>query len=673
MPRIPVRVLTDNGPEFTSEAFGTLLERYNIVHVRTTPYKPSSNGAVERVNRTIGELLRILTCEPRKWDESLAKALLTYNHTLHSEIGCTPAEQILKFSHDVSSLPLLSAEMKHPWAKGHPRYQPFKIGSLVLKKTILVGNLTTNKLSPRFDGPYQVNKIHSNKITYDLTHTETGHSHKAHHVQLKTWHEPPLYLKNYFGRPQNDSDNTLPVPDSVVIGDTGCSRSDESDDSNSDISENSFDYSSLNVLKSLMLCQMGSVSHVSSPSSVSHIPSPRKVPKSILKPSYSYERKRALNLWEGRCRILPRSNFSVILDPVPVSVKENTSSLLVNSVTTLVSSSTPTVVTNSSLVSILDLPVPDYSSSILDEGVHVFPLLDYPILENISPALIPFTMPLAVSSVSEDESSSISDITESLSDGELTMLSHVPDLASTYVNEHEAKLLEDWDVSSISSDEVEIFTGDHADYYQIAFAPSANDLSIDEVPPDGLPLIDPDSPLPLGDSVRDVVEPHLLTNDFEIVSGPGCTKVTDESCSGVLSSTLVGDEFCVTSKATPSFVEGNIFNFSGFSSNYITENIDLSSRVIAPSHKIKILRDCVDRLKSISQSVERKRISLSPVFEVLSDARRQIAENRQKARARLLSARRKLDYSPPFTRSRGNAVPLPNVQATILERRMKNI
>ena len=55
--RIPVKILTDNGPEFRSFEFTQLLENYRITHLKTTAYKPSSNGAVERVNRTILGLL----------------------------------------------------------------------------------------------------------------------------------------------------------------------------------------------------------------------------------------------------------------------------------------------------------------------------------------------------------------------------------------------------------------------------------------------------------------------------------------------------------------------------------------------------------------------------------------------------------------------------------------
>ena len=50
LPRVPQRVLSDNGPEFRSGQFNACLEEMGIVHVTTTPLGPSSNGAVERCN-----------------------------------------------------------------------------------------------------------------------------------------------------------------------------------------------------------------------------------------------------------------------------------------------------------------------------------------------------------------------------------------------------------------------------------------------------------------------------------------------------------------------------------------------------------------------------------------------------------------------------------------------
>ena len=71
LPRIPTSLLTDNGPEFASAEFCEWAELSGINHKFTTPYCPSSNGAVERVNRTIKNFLRSLVEEPGTWDEFL--------------------------------------------------------------------------------------------------------------------------------------------------------------------------------------------------------------------------------------------------------------------------------------------------------------------------------------------------------------------------------------------------------------------------------------------------------------------------------------------------------------------------------------------------------------------------------------------------------------------------
>ena len=46
-------VLTDNGPNFVSDAFAEVLAERRIVHRRTRPYRPQTNGKAERFNRTL--------------------------------------------------------------------------------------------------------------------------------------------------------------------------------------------------------------------------------------------------------------------------------------------------------------------------------------------------------------------------------------------------------------------------------------------------------------------------------------------------------------------------------------------------------------------------------------------------------------------------------------------
>ncbi|MEV6688174.1 IS481 family transposase, partial [Streptomyces sp. NPDC051130] len=47
------RVLTDNGACYKSHAWRDLLAAAGILHKRTRPYRPQTNGKVERLNRTL--------------------------------------------------------------------------------------------------------------------------------------------------------------------------------------------------------------------------------------------------------------------------------------------------------------------------------------------------------------------------------------------------------------------------------------------------------------------------------------------------------------------------------------------------------------------------------------------------------------------------------------------
>ena len=306
MPRIPFQILTDNGPEFLSHEFAYILERYNVVHVKTTPYKASSNGAVERVNRTIGELLRVLTDEPRKWDECLGKAVLTYDHSIHSEISCTPAERILGLAHDIDSVPLLSASTSGLWSEGHPHYKPFAVGTLVLRKTVLLGHKTSNKFLPRFNGPYWVTKVNANMVTYELIDLEDGTLTRAHHVQLKAWLEPPNYIKKHF-RFYGTVDLRDP---SRGVDDCYGSVDDCYEVPTSDSTHTSSDEDNLEVPIEL-------VGHVLEPRRVGSGIS--KPVKSILKPTLLRDQTRTLELWESQ-----NDDPTSILTPVRVPVFSGT-------------------------------------------------------------------------------------------------------------------------------------------------------------------------------------------------------------------------------------------------------------------------------------------------------------------------------------------------------------
>ena len=68
----PLQIHTDQGGNFDDNAMKALCHLYRIAKTRTTPYRPSSNGQVERYNRL---LLQLICCyhhsKQKTWDQDL--------------------------------------------------------------------------------------------------------------------------------------------------------------------------------------------------------------------------------------------------------------------------------------------------------------------------------------------------------------------------------------------------------------------------------------------------------------------------------------------------------------------------------------------------------------------------------------------------------------------------
>ena len=53
---IPTQLVSDNGPQFTSEEFTSFMKRNGIKHIRRAPYNPSTNGTAEHFLQTLRRL-----------------------------------------------------------------------------------------------------------------------------------------------------------------------------------------------------------------------------------------------------------------------------------------------------------------------------------------------------------------------------------------------------------------------------------------------------------------------------------------------------------------------------------------------------------------------------------------------------------------------------------------
>jgi transposase InsO family protein len=87
----PLQLLTDRGAEFESQLFNELMHWMKIDKLRTTAYKPSTNGVVERFHRTLNSMLgKAVSESQRDWDLQLPLVLAAYRASPHSSTGYSP-------------------------------------------------------------------------------------------------------------------------------------------------------------------------------------------------------------------------------------------------------------------------------------------------------------------------------------------------------------------------------------------------------------------------------------------------------------------------------------------------------------------------------------------------------------------------------------------------------
>ncbi len=90
-------MLTDNGACYRSHLWRQLLQRQGVTHKRTRPYRPATNGKVERFNRTL--LTEWAYAQPWRSEgqrtRALARWLHLYNHHRHhTAIGGPPVSRV---------------------------------------------------------------------------------------------------------------------------------------------------------------------------------------------------------------------------------------------------------------------------------------------------------------------------------------------------------------------------------------------------------------------------------------------------------------------------------------------------------------------------------------------------------------------------------------------------
>ena len=94
--RCPLEIDTDQGRNFESELFKEMCELLEIGKTRTTSYRPSANGQVERYNRSITQIIKCcIRNRQERWDDFVGIAVGAIRATVNRSTGFTPNRMML--------------------------------------------------------------------------------------------------------------------------------------------------------------------------------------------------------------------------------------------------------------------------------------------------------------------------------------------------------------------------------------------------------------------------------------------------------------------------------------------------------------------------------------------------------------------------------------------------
>ncbi len=95
----PLEVLTDQGTQFQSDLVQSILDILQIKRLRTSAYRPETDGLTERFNRTLCDMLASYVArDPPRWDDYLPYVTFAYNTSQQASLNETPF--YLLYGHD---------------------------------------------------------------------------------------------------------------------------------------------------------------------------------------------------------------------------------------------------------------------------------------------------------------------------------------------------------------------------------------------------------------------------------------------------------------------------------------------------------------------------------------------------------------------------------------------
>ena len=222
----PHSLHSDQGRNFESKLFEQLMQLLEMDKTRTTPFHPQSNAVIERMNKTLQNMLaKCVNEEQSNWSQQLPYVMMAYRSSVHESTGYTP--QFLVFGQELSlrldcmyphpqenkttdihefvqnkqqafqrAFELVRRNLNEKQKRRNAIYNKkvhgptYKEGQKVLLYHPAIAIGTTSKFASPWKGPYVIEKCLID-VTFRIKEENSTKQQIVHYGRLKPFFEPP--------------------------------------------------------------------------------------------------------------------------------------------------------------------------------------------------------------------------------------------------------------------------------------------------------------------------------------------------------------------------------------------------------------------------------------------------------------------------------------------------
>ena len=139
---LPLGISSDNGKEFKNDTMETYFMKLKISHKFSTPYRPRTNGQVERANQEILKMQKLLKSSDIDWDDDIQLIAFLINNSFNRNIGLSPFEAFHGWA------PILPSLGTFPQSKNSDlRNIDFNLATRIMKHRIVLNDIFARRES----------------------------------------------------------------------------------------------------------------------------------------------------------------------------------------------------------------------------------------------------------------------------------------------------------------------------------------------------------------------------------------------------------------------------------------------------------------------------------------------------------------------------------------------